>query len=115
MTAGILPGQPPSVEERQVRAAELYQQGLSLRQVAARLGVSHTTVKRDLHGVQLRPRALRVVRDPLPGRLVPDPAGASPTRFVPPERAALAFTPERGWHMTQAPPSWFSDLLAEMP
>jgi hypothetical protein len=33
---------------------------------------------------------------------------------VPPEQAAIAYTADRGWHMTEVPPAWFLDLLAEM-
>ncbi|WP_167759165.1 hypothetical protein [Blastococcus sp. TF02A-35] len=46
--------------------------------------------------------------------VVPDaPRPAQPLQ-VAPERAALAFTADRGWHMVQAPPAWFLDLLAEL-
>lgn len=91
---------------------ELYGQGLSLRQVAARLGVSHMTVKRDLaDGKRLpRERHLRVVRDRPRRRRAVRPAAV----FVPPAGAAIAFTADRGWHLTEAPPGWFMDLLAEL-
>jgi IS30 family transposase len=36
------------VDKRMRRAAELRQQGLSLRKIADQLAVTHTTVKRDL-------------------------------------------------------------------
>jgi hypothetical protein len=105
VTAGVLPGQPPSPEERRQRAAELYEQGLTLRQVGERLGVNKSTVHADLvrAGVPLRHL-----------RLVPDPAPARATRFIPPDGSAVAFTAERGWHMTSAPPGWFLDLLADI-
>lgn len=38
----------PAAVERRAQVIRLRGQGLSLRQVAARLGVSHMTVKRDL-------------------------------------------------------------------
>jgi hypothetical protein len=87
----------------------LYEDGLSLREVGARLGVSHVTVKRllDGAGVPLRRGHLKAVPD-LPSR-----PGSRPLH-VSPEAVAIAFTADRGWHMVQAPPGWFLDLLAEL-
>ncbi|MFQ1002628.1 helix-turn-helix domain-containing protein [Modestobacter sp. SSW1-42] len=87
---------------------ELYKDGLSLRQVAARVGVAHTTVRRLLEGagVTIRQRHLRVVPDA--------PRAAQGALDVPPADAAIAYTADRGWHMVQAPPGWFLELLAEL-
>lgn len=129
MTAGILPGQPPSLDERRQRTAELYVGGMSLRQIAARVGVTHSMVKKDLQrvGVKLRrpgnptgatpARPHRAPRSRAAPRQqgVRQAAGRTPAPvFLPPGGVAVAFTAERGWHMTQAPPGWFLDLLAEV-
>ncbi|TFV52658.1 helix-turn-helix domain-containing protein [Blastococcus sp. TF02A_35] len=77
----------------------------SLRQVAAHLGVSHSTVRwllLEQKVAMLRPR-LWVAPDAPPAPLQ-----------VALERAAIAFTADRGWHMVQAPPAWFLDLLTEI-
>jgi len=94
--------------DRGQRARQLYEDGLSLRQVAERLGVAHTTVRRELQtaGVPLRRRHLRVV----PG-LPPRPPA---TLTVAPERSAIAYSADRGWHMVQAPPRWFLELLSDL-
>ena len=94
--------------DRQQRARELYASGLSLRQVGAQLGVSHTTVRFLLAGGGPAPRQRHL-------RVVPDaPRAARPVLQVPPGRAALAYSADRGWHMTEAPPGWFLELLAEL-
>jgi hypothetical protein len=90
---------------RRERACSLYEQGLTLQLVAERLGVARSTVHQDLVRAGVGLRHLR---------LVPDPAPAQARRFVPPDGAAVAYTADRGWHMTQAPPGWFLDLLAEV-
>nr|WP_255411596.1 helix-turn-helix domain-containing protein [Blastococcus sp. TBT05-19] len=87
-------------------ARRLYEEeGRSLRQVAARMGVSHSTVRRLLleQGVSMRRPRLWAVPDAPPAALQ-----------VAPERASIAFTADRGWHLVQAPPGWFLDLLAEL-
>jgi hypothetical protein len=95
--------------DRTEQARQLYGEGLSLRQVAARMGIAHTTVRTLLLTGRTEPRRphLRAVQD-LPSR------AESRKLQVPPERAAIAFTADRGWHMVQAPPGWFLDLLAEV-
>ena len=103
MTAAHASGQ-----DRLPQVAELYASGLSLQQVAARVGVSHTTVRRQLEdaGVAIRQRHLRVVPD------APRPAQGA--LDVPPGEAAIAYRADRGWHMVQAPPGWFLELMAEI-
>jgi transcriptional regulator with XRE-family HTH domain len=89
------------------RVLDLYSSGLSLRQVAGRVGVSHTTVRRLLEGagVPIRQRHLLVVpNDPWPAQRALD---------VPPAEAAIAYSADRGWHIVQAPPTWFLELLAD--
>lgn len=101
----------PAVHGGAEQARELYEAGLSLRQVAARLGVSHTKVQHDLlrAGVRLRQQHRRHLA------VVPDrPPRRPPLLEVPPERAAVAFTADRGWHLVDAPPGWLLDVLAEL-
>ena len=100
MTAAIADGEDKAVEARRLSA-----EGLSLRQVATRLGVSHTTVRFWLAGASqsLRPRHLQAV-----------PPRSPATLHVPPDRAAMAYTADRGWHLVQAPQAWALDLLAEL-
>lgn len=104
---------PAVLRRRRETTRELYGQGLSMRQVADRLGVDAMTVHRDLVrvGAEIRNRHLTVVRDRPRRRR--EPVSPPPLRFVPPEGAAVAFTADRGWHMVEAPPGWFLDLLAE--
>jgi len=106
VTAALRP--PASVDERRRRVLELHQEGLSLRQVAARVGVAHTTVRQDLAvmGSEPHQRHLSVVPDA--------PRPAQQALDVPPECAAIAYSAGRGWHMVQAPPGWFLELLAEL-
>lgn len=104
MTSPAATGQPE-------RAVELYAQGLSLRQVGEQLGIAHTTVRTLLLRAEV-PLAL-------PGRrhltVVPDHRSRRPAVMqVAPDRATVAYTADRGWHMTQAPPGWFLDMLAEL-
>lgn len=98
----------PAVPARAERARELYEAGLPLRRVAERLGVTHTTVARDLRagGVRTRRRHLTAVPDVR--------SGHPPPRTVDPVRPAIAFTAARGWHMVETPPGWFLDLLADL-
>lgn len=91
--------------DRAGEARQLYEAGLSLRQVAARVGVAHTTVRRLLQDAGVQPRLSVVPAVPRPPQRVLD---------VPPGRAAIAYSADRGWHMVQAPPWWFLDLLAEI-
>ena len=94
-----------------VEAVELYPEGLTVAEVAERRGRSRSVVRTDLRraSVQMRPgspRPLYLVRDR--DRQPPAPL------HVPPERAAMAYTADRGWHLVQAPPAWALDLLAEL-
>lgn len=92
--------------ERRQEAAELYRQGLTIYEIADRVGVTSPTVWRDL-----------VEAGVIPHMRHRYPAARKPRRRPPvitPERAALAFTADRGWHMVQAPPGWLLDALAEM-
>jgi len=94
--------------DRQRRARELYAELGSLRQVGAELGVSHTTVRFLLAGGEPAPRQRHL-------RVVPDASrAAQPVLRVSPERAAIAYSTGRGWHITQTPPGWFLDLLADL-
>ena len=113
-------------------ARQLYEDGLSLRQVAARVGITHNAVKKRLlkAGVTLRPAHRPITNTNAAAvrarerrqasrrrylRVVPDaPRPAQRALTVPPERTAIAFTADRGWHMVQAPPGWFLELLAEL-
>ncbi|RBY94092.1 hypothetical protein DQ244_01650 [Blastococcus sp. TBT05-19] len=81
-------------DERSRQVAELTAEGWSRAEVAELLGVACSTVYADL--VRLRERSAPIPLD------------------VSPERAAIAFTADRGWHVVQAPPAWFLDLLAEV-
>lgn len=125
----------PLEERRQLERRLYEEEGLSLREVAERVGVTHNAVKKDLLavGVRLRParrptskaavtpasrqvtaprrRHLRAVPD-WPPRAVQAPMPVP--LDVPPERAAIAYPADRGWHMVQAPPGWFLDMLAEL-
>jgi len=99
---------PSGQESLRRRVRELSDAGRSLRQIGAELGVSHTTVRFLLASGETvtQPRHLRVVRDAS--------RAAQPVLRVSPERAAIAYSTGRGWHMTQAPPGWFLDLLADL-
>ena len=106
MTAAL-----PDRQGRAERARELYESGLSLRQVGAAMGVAHTTVRFLLAAGEVVPQprpAAQRRQAAVVSRAAPHPLD------VPPERAAIAYTPERGWHMVQAPPRWFLDLLIEV-
>lgn len=95
-------------QERRERVRQLREQGLTVRQIAAQLGLSTRPVMDELHalrGTRPAPR-LRVVRDV--------PRARPAVREVRPERAAIAYTAGRGWHMTEAPPGWLLDILAEV-
>ena len=101
---------PVSQQDRTAEARQLYENGLSLRQMGARLGVSQVTVGRLLRdaGVPMRKAARHL-------RVVPDVrARCSPALQVPPDRAAMVYTADRGWHTVQSPPAWALDLLAEL-
>lgn len=123
----------PARLDQPLTARQLYEEGLSLLAVADRLGVSYSRVRRELlrAGVTLRParrpsrhaspaasgdasrsapprRHLHPVPDQAPIRSAPRPL------MVAPERAAIAFTADRGWHMTSAPAGWLLDVIAEV-
>ena len=99
MTAAL-----PDREDVARQARELYAAGRSLRQGGAALGIAHTTVRFLLAGGDQPPRRRHL-------RVVPD---AGPAFRPAPERVAMAYTADRGWHLVQAPPAWALDLLAEL-
>lgn len=99
---------PTGRDDRRQRARELYAELGSLRQMAARMGVSHTTVRFLLADAGTTPQRRHL-------RVVPEaPRAAQSALQVPPDRAAIAYSAVRGWHMTQAPPGWFLEMLAEL-
>jgi hypothetical protein len=116
----------PRRDVRPADAVELYESGLSLRQVGARLGMSHTAVKHRLlvTGVRLRlpsSQAPPMCRLPehlevsvltaerhllsLAQAVALDPAPVPSRQHVTPERAAVAITAACGWHMTERQPA----------
>lgn len=82
-------------------------------EVAERLGISSATVRQHLRaaGVPIS-RHLTVVRKAPVDR--ERPPGTPAPLVVPPERAAVAFTADRGWHLVDAPPRWLLDKPAEL-
>jgi hypothetical protein len=69
--------------------------------VRVRVGMLPAADRRELDR-RTRPRHLTAV-----------PAAPPAPREVRPDCAAIGYTAERGWHMTEAPPSWLLDILAE--
>jgi len=112
----------PDRQGRAERARELYESGMSLRQVGAVMGVAHTTVRFLLAAgeapehprhLQAVPASARAPRPTVQRQVVPTRAEPRPMT-VEAERAAIAYSADRGWHMVQAPPGWFLELLAEL-
>ncbi|KGH48244.1 hypothetical protein IN07_03310 [Modestobacter caceresii] len=101
-----------TLSEGAQEARELYEGGLSLRQVGALLGISHTRVHARLQAEGVPMRAAAPRRRHL--QLVTAPPPRPAPLVVPPERAAMAFTADRGWHLVQAPPAWMLEMLSEL-
>lgn len=51
---------------------------------------------------------------PLGLSFLPGLAGTTPERRVEPLAAALAFSRQHGWHMTNTPPTWALDMLVDL-
>jgi predicted ArsR family transcriptional regulator len=97
--------------DRRARASELYRAGRSLHAIADELGVTERSVYRYLRADAVLPRRKPAAGSGRPRRRR---RRVAVERHAPFERAAIAFTADRGWHMTEAPPGWFLDLLAEL-
>ena len=104
------PGPVTAATTDSQQARQLYEDGLTLRQVAGLLGISTTQVWRLLQAAGVPMRGAH--RGNL--RLVTEAPAPAPAPRALPEGAAVAFTADRGWHLVQAPPAWMLDLLAEL-
>jgi len=120
MTAAMRGGPATqAAARREERAVELYEQGLTTRQAAEQLaGVPVGRLSLPAAGWGRHEQEGTRCRDQSPWRhlqAVSDvPSWHMRPLDVPPGRAAIAYSADRGWHMVQAPPGWFLELLAEV-
>lgn len=97
-------------------ASALRWSGRDMAAAAAELGVDEGTlqVRIDMLSGPDRAELDRRIRPRHLAAVPATPAPQAQPREVHPDRAAIAYTADRGWHMTEAPPEWLLDILAEV-
>lgn len=108
MTAALTPGEGLHTVEtpRAELVRELYESGMTQGQVALKLRISIDAVRKDMRSRGVRPR-LMVVNS----RHV---TKGPPVMQVDPSSVAVAFSADRGWHLTKVPPAWTLEMLADL-